>query len=138
MKKSGWGLGAFLFALGLMYLMTRSRDYTPEELQRMLHHLRSKDSESSGPPAKLLSPSQGSGLNSKLQKGRDAIRSQDFDVAIAAFDDVIHLDSKSAEAYYWRGIAYGKKGDQIQAHLDRDKAIDLNETYKSSPPDLDP
>ena len=48
-----------------------------------------------------------------------------LDQAIADFDEAIHLDPTSAEAYYSRGVAYRTKGDMDKANSDFAKAKHL-------------
>jgi lipoprotein NlpI len=53
----------------------------------------------------------------------------DYDRAIADFDQTITLDPKDAVAYYSRGIAYKAKGDLDRAIADFDRAIAINPKY---------
>ena len=48
-----------------------------------------------------------------------------WDAAIASNTEAIRLNPDSAEAYYNRGLTYGKKGDEVQAQADLAKAKEL-------------
>ena len=51
---------------------------------------------------------------------------EDYDRAIADFDQAIRLDAKNANAFYNRGIAYHEKHDYDRAIADFDQAIKLD------------
>jgi tetratricopeptide (TPR) repeat protein len=62
-------------------------------------------------------------------RGVEAIRTQDCDLAIAEFSTVIRLKPKHAGAYNDRGLAYAQKGDWDPALADFNEAIRLNPDY---------
>src|SRR5271169_414860 len=61
-----------------------------------------------------------------FEKGRRAYIEKNWDVVIFAFDKAILLNPNYTEAYFNRGVAYGKLGNNKQAIADYNKAIDLN------------
>jgi tetratricopeptide (TPR) repeat protein len=61
-----------------------------------------------------------------MQKGRDAFGKGDWDRAIAGFDEAIQINPNSHDAYYDRGIAYGRKGDYDRTIKDLSQAILLD------------
>ena len=62
-------------------------------------------------------------------RGLEAVRRGDYDLAIAEFSAVIQLKPKHAGAYNNRGVSYAHKGDWDQAVADLDEAIRLNPEY---------
>jgi tetratricopeptide (TPR) repeat protein len=64
-----------------------------------------------------------------FEKGKTSFVSGDYKNAIDYLTKAIELDPKSSRAYYYRGIAYGKLGNDQQAIKDFDKAIELNPKY---------
>jgi tetratricopeptide (TPR) repeat protein len=62
-------------------------------------------------------------------KGMDAIRRQDYGLAIAEFSEVIRLKPKHAGAYNNRGVSYASTGDWDKALADFNEAIRLNPEY---------
>jgi tetratricopeptide (TPR) repeat protein len=56
----------------------------------------------------------------------DAVRRNDYDLAIAEFSEVIQLKPKYTLAHYNRGLAYEHKGDWDKAIADYSEAIRLN------------
>ncbi|MGO9528091.1 MAG: tetratricopeptide repeat protein [Verrucomicrobiia bacterium] len=62
-------------------------------------------------------------------KGVDAIRRQDYDLAIAEFSVVIRLKPKHAGAYNNRAISYSHKRDWDKALADYNEALRLNPEY---------
>ena len=63
------------------------------------------------------------------RKGQSCFEKQDYDAAIAAFTTAIRIDPKDAEAYYFRGLAFQKKGQQAKADEDFARAKKLG--YKA-------
>ncbi len=62
----------------------------------------------------------------ETMKAADALlKKGEFDQAIANFNAVVRLDSKSAVAYRQRGIAWLEKGEFDKAAADLNKAIEL-------------
>ena len=61
-----------------------------------------------------------------FERGVDAMRGQNYDLAIAEFSEVIWLKPKYAAAYNNRGWAYAHKGDWVKAIADCNEAIRLN------------
>jgi tetratricopeptide (TPR) repeat protein/protein involved in polysaccharide export with SLBB domain len=68
-----------------------------------------------------------------FEKGRLSLDAREFDSAINKFSEVIRF-RPFAEAYYNRGIAYARKGEQDKAIADYTEAIRLN---PSSPSDYE-
>jgi len=54
---------------------------------------------------------------------------ENYDKAIAEYNDAIRLDPMLAEAYYVRGIAYSRKGDDDRAIKDYEMAVLLDPAY---------
>ena len=80
----------------------------------------------------LLLPSVAAGAdatNEALQKGKASSDKGDYDAAIAAFSELIRLDPKNAEAYFYRGWTYECKGDHDKAIADCSEAIRLKPGY---------
>jgi tetratricopeptide (TPR) repeat protein len=63
------------------------------------------------------------------ERGVDAIRRQDYDLAIAEFSEVIQLKPKYAGAYNNRGVSYAHTGDGDKSVADFNEAIRLNPEY---------
>ncbi len=63
------------------------------------------------------------------ERGVDAIRRQDYDLAIAEFSEVIQLKPKYAGAYNNRGVSYAHAGDGDKSIADFNEAIRLNPEY---------
>ena len=61
-----------------------------------------------------------------FSNGVEALNQHDYDSAIVAFSDAIHLNPNSAEAYFNRGSAYNGKHDQDKAITDFNAALRLN------------
>ena len=79
--------------------------------------------------ALLTDPKNNSELNNKLIYHNLGIlygQLNKLDMAIEAFTNAIQIDDKYADAYHNRGYAYQLKGEQMEAILDFDKAIQLN------------
>jgi len=77
----------------------------------------------------LLLAGQGCGYRQferAFARGVDAMRGQDYDLAIAAFSEVIQLKPKYTLAYYNRGLVYELKGDWDRAIADYNEAIRRN------------
>ena len=64
-----------------------------------------------------------------VKQGDLLLKKDDFDGAISAYAAAIRLDPKLAEAYYNRGLAYEKKGEQAKAEGDFAQAKKLG--YKT-------
>jgi tetratricopeptide (TPR) repeat protein len=64
-----------------------------------------------------------------LQRGLEAYRTHDDDLAIAEFSEAIRLKPDSADAYSERGIAYHRKGDDDRAIADYTEAIRLKPDF---------
>ena len=58
-------------------------------------------------------------------RGVQALDKRDFDVAIAAFTEVIRIDPTRPGAYYDRGVAYGNKGQQDSTIAEFTAAVGL-------------
>ena len=69
---------------------------------------------------------------SALKQGDAAIKSSDFDRAIANFNEAIQLDPENANAFGGRGLAYLGKGDLEQAIADFNRAIRFNPSNASA------
>src|SRR5882724_10035228 len=80
----------------------------------------------------LLAAGQGCVNNSSersFERGLEASRGPDHDLAIADYNEAIRLDPKNAAAYNNRGFAYGQKGDYDKALADFSEAIRLKPDY---------
>jgi len=64
-----------------------------------------------------------------VEKGIAVGKSGFLDEALDAFTKAIELNPKYAEAYCYRGMAYGIFEEHHQAIMDYDKAIELNPKY---------
>ena len=64
-----------------------------------------------------------------LEKGKSLFDEEDYPAAIEALSEAIKLDPKSAEAYCYRGRAYGNNGDEEKGFADVNEAIRLNPDY---------
>jgi tetratricopeptide (TPR) repeat protein len=64
-----------------------------------------------------------------LERGEQALDKEDLDSAIAYFNAAIVTDPKNAVAYSRRGLAYGKKGDDVQAIADYTEAVRLRPSF---------
>jgi len=60
------------------------------------------------------------------ERGLEAIKNNDPDLAIACFDEAIRADPKNALAYANRGAAYAAKGDDTNVIADCTEAIRLD------------
>jgi len=69
-----------------------------------------------------------------LGEGRAALQRQDLDGAITALGEASRKDPECVEAYYLRGVAYGRKGDQVRARADREESVRLNPALANDPP----
>ena len=54
------------------------------------------------------------------------LQNKELDVGIADFDNVIQLNPKNARAFYYRGVAWERKGELSKAIADYTAAIDLD------------
>ena len=80
----------------------------------------------------LMMAGQGCGnnqANSVLDRGLDAYRKRDYDLAIAEFSEAIRLKPDFVEAYNNRGLSYDCKGDHDKAIADYSEAIRLKPDY---------
>jgi tetratricopeptide (TPR) repeat protein len=59
----------------------------------------------------------------------DAMRRQDYDLAITEFSEAIRLKPDYAEAYYNRGLAFDSKGEHDKAIADFGEAIRLKPDF---------
>ena len=57
--------------------------------------------------------------------GKSSLDAEVYKEAIAAFDNAIDANPQYAEAYYYRGIAYGFRGNDDQAIIDMKVAARL-------------
>ena len=64
-----------------------------------------------------------------LNRGNDLLAEKKFDEALQEFDMAIAINSKFAEAYLKRGIAYAWKGDGDRALTEYNEAIRLRPRY---------
>jgi tetratricopeptide (TPR) repeat protein len=60
------------------------------------------------------------------QQGKKAFSRNDFDAAIRCCNEAIRLDPKDADAYCYRGLAYGDQGEHDKAIADFTEAIRLD------------
>lgn len=78
-----------------------------------------------------MSVSQGCGRKESAKaekKGFEALLQNDYDLAIADFNEAIRLNPNDGDAYYGRGCAYYEKGDHDRAIADESDAIRLDPT----------
>lgn len=68
----------------------------------------------------------------EFQRGVDAYRTKDYDVAIRYFSASIERHPTSDMAYNWRGMVYRSKGDNAKAMADFDTSIRLNPSAAGS------
>jgi len=61
-----------------------------------------------------------------INQGKEAIKSKQFDQAIASFSEAVKLDPKSIPAYNNRGIAYCEKGNFAQAIAEFSRVIEID------------
>ena len=83
----------------------------------------------------LLLPSVAAGADATkeaLQKGKASFDKGDYDAAIAAFSELIRLDPKNAEAYFYRAGAFSGKGEYDKAIADCSEAIRLKPGYANA------
>ena len=76
----------------------------------------------------LLLACQGCGNNQPeraLERGLNALRKGDYDLAIADYSEAIHLKPDFVEAYINRGYVYGQKRDYDRAIADYNEAVRL-------------
>ncbi len=73
----------------------------------------------------VLSCSKRQAAKDSFNRGVDAFDEHDYDLAITCFTEVIRLNPEYAEAYYNRGLAYEKNGDQANAEADFTNAKEL-------------
>lgn len=64
-------------------------------------------------------------------RGIDALKKGDYDLAISEFTEVIRLDPKHVDARGYRGLAYGKKKDYDKAINEWTEAIKLSSNSAS-------
>jgi tetratricopeptide (TPR) repeat protein len=64
--------------------------------------------------------------SSLIAKGETDYKARDYDGAIAAYNEAIQLDPKSAHVFISRGNAYKNKGDYNRAIADFNEAIQLD------------
>jgi tetratricopeptide (TPR) repeat protein len=77
----------------------------------------------------LLLADQGCGGNQAdkaFERGLEAVRTHNYDLAIGEFSEAIRLKPDFEEAYYNRGHAYSDKGDYDKAIADFSEAIRLD------------
>lgn len=60
-----------------------------------------------------------------FQRGKDCYEKKDYDCSITNFSNHIELKPSDADAYLFRGIAYGSKGERDLAIKDYDKAVEF-------------
>jgi tetratricopeptide (TPR) repeat protein len=65
-------------------------------------------------------------LEKAREQGKRAFDNNDFDVAIRCYTEVLRLDPEDAQAYWFRGASYTKKGDYDKAIADCTEAIRLD------------
>ena len=61
-----------------------------------------------------------------LSTGEKALSRNDFDALICCCNEAIRLDPKDADAYCYRGVAYGDQGEHDNAIADFTEAIRLD------------
>lgn len=64
-----------------------------------------------------------------VNQGKEAIKSKQFDQAIASFSEAIKLDPKSIPAYNNRGIAYCEKGNFDKAIAEFSQVIEIDPNH---------
>ena len=67
--------------------------------------------------------------SARADDNRDCIDSKDHDLRIKGCSALLQRNPRDPIAYYYRGIAYGLKGDFDRAISDYNKAIEFNPTY---------
>lgn len=61
-----------------------------------------------------------------IRAGRALVGQQRYDEAIAELEQAVAEDPGSSRAHYWRGVAYGDRGQPGRAILDYEQAVQLN------------
>jgi len=69
-----------------------------------------------------------------LVRGRDAMERGDLDSALSSLDEAIRKNPNCAEAFYFRSIVYGNKGDRVRSLADHEEAIRLKPSLAKEPP----
>src|SRR5262249_27189655 len=67
--------------------------------------------------------------SSRVSQGNTDFNNNDYDRAIAAFDEAVLLDPKNPIAIVYRGTAYAGKGDYDRAIADYNEAIQFDPNY---------
>ena len=67
-----------------------------------------------------------------LENGNDAYKTENYDDAITAYEDVLSADYSSAAVYYNLGNAYYKTGQIPDAILHYEKALKIDPKHKGA------
>jgi tetratricopeptide (TPR) repeat protein len=67
-----------------------------------------------------------------LEQGKQKYEQSDFENALKDFDHALEIDSRYADAYYWRGLTRLKLNKQNLAQEDFQKAVELNPNHNNA------
>jgi tetratricopeptide (TPR) repeat protein len=120
--KSIFSTAVGLAIAGLVFLYIRNGLPSEDALVRMRQEQEKRSGQSAATPA----PAAVGPAREHLANGKQALQWGRYDEALAAFDEALKHDPKLAEAYFYRGAAYEKKGDAIRSVRDQDRAVRLD------------
>lgn len=111
---TGWRPLAMLVAAGLGIVLTNLWIETGKPTKAQVRDILNQPRKGAAPEKEALS------------RGRAALDRGDLDAAVSSLTEAIRLNPRCAEAHHLRGIAHGRKGDQVRALLDQEEAVRLD------------